>query len=226
MKNVLRGFSIFYQAWKAFIEPIATLTGRHVTANSISVLRIFGAPFVVISTFFGWPMLGFWIFVVSALGDSFDGSVAQARLKLGYQDDPKLGAFIDAFADKMFWISLTTALLPLGKYDHVPSLARTVFLTSCIFLLLIEIVLAVIRVSDYQHERHLSDTRPHARLIKATGAGKIKFILENIGVGGLIVTQRPHNEWAFYVGATALLLAIPFAVRSLREKLRARRASL
>lgn len=224
MTHVLQVFGRFYAFWKFLMEPLAQATGRRVTANTISVVRTFGAPFVILFVLFGWPLLGFIVFLISALADGFDGAVAGARIKMGFTDDPKLGAFLDSFCDKMYFIVLMVGILPLGDFEAVPLPLKTSFYIVCFALLAIETVLGGIRMSDYQHERRMNGIDHKERLLKSTLVGKLKFLLQMIGAGGLIFAQPRLDHWAFYVGLTCFALSMPFALESLVQKLRARRA--
>lgn len=224
MTKIVSVFGSFYKFWRSLIEPIARATGRRVTANTITVTRTFGAPFTILFVLLGWPRLGFGMFLISALADGFDGAVATARVKLGFTDDQKLGAFLDAFCDKMFFIMLLIGVLPLGDYEEVPVVLKTIFYAVCGGLLIIETILAGIRMSDYQHERRMNGTDHKERLLKSTLVGKLKFLLQMIGAGGLIFAQPKLDHWAFYVGLTCFALSLPFALESLIQKLQARRA--
>jgi len=55
-------------------------------------------------------------------------------------------------------------------------------------------------------------------------SGKLKFSLELIGLGGLILSFPNFNfkQWTFYVAIISLLLALPFGMRSLKQKLQYR----
>lgn len=224
MTQILAAFGTFYGFWKSLLEPLARATGRRVTANTITVMRTFGAPFVILFVLLGSPVTGFVIFLISALADGFDGAVAAARLKLGFADDPKLGAFLDSFCDKMYFILLLVGIMPLGDYEEVPIILKTLFYIACFALLVIETVLAGIRMSDYQYERRMSGADHKERLLKSTMVGKLKFLLQMIGAGGLIFAQPRLDHWAFYVGLLCFSLSVPFALESLVQKLRARRA--
>ncbi|MDP3985282.1 MAG: CDP-alcohol phosphatidyltransferase family protein [bacterium] len=223
MTEILAAFSSFYGLWKSFIEPAARAAGRVTTANTITVIRTFGAPIVIVLIFFDWPLAAFILFLVSAVADSFDGAVAGARKRMGFVDNPKLGEFMDAFCDKLFFTILLVGILPMGSYESVPLGFRGIMVVTCITLFLIELALAGVRMSDYQHELRMNGIEHKERLLKATAAGKLKFLLENIGVGGLVFSQPDHHHWAFYVAMTSFLLALPFALKSLVQKLRARR---
>ena len=222
IKKILKKFKWFYTTWRKLNRPIAESIGKHITANTITIVRTFGAPIVILLLYFGWHKLAFVSFVVASLGDSLDGMVATARLNMGYKDDPKLGAFLDAFCDKIFWIILSVGILPMANYHNLPPLVADVFLGIIIIILILETALAIVRVADYQFEKENYSMTPRRKL-KATMSGKFKFSLEIIGLGGLVLSFPDFEYWAFYTSFLSLIITIPFAIRSLKQKLQARK---
>jgi phosphatidylglycerophosphate synthase len=214
-----RRFGQARHSWRGFNEPVAKFIGARVSANTITVLRTVFAPAIVALVYFDWVWSAFWLFVACGLGDSLDGMVATARQKLGFQDDPKLGAFLDAFCDKIFWMMVSIGVLPMLDYQEVPKLT-TVIIVTFGALWLIESALAIVRVSDYAHERQSLNNR---RLLKSTHTGQLKFTLEMVGLGGIILAQPHLYHWAFFVGLACSSIAVPFAWRSLLQKLDARK---
>lgn len=213
-------FSGFYCFWRGLNQPIAKAVGQVMTANTVTLIRTFAAPFIPLLLYFDFVPAAFTLFVACGLLDSFDGMVATARQQIGYNDDQKLGAFLDAFCDKVFWIIVASSVLPLSNYHELPLLITELSIVICIILLLIETALAIVRVGDYTYERRSGDQS--RRLLKATSTGKLKFTLEMTGLGGIILAYPDLHHWAFYIGFVSLIISVPFAVKSLFEKLSAR----
>ena len=131
-KTILKNFKKVYLIWRERDRPMAKYIGKYISANTITIIRTFGAPLVILFLYLGWFKSAFTTFVIAGLGDSLDGMVATSRRKMGFDDDPKLGAFLDAFCDKIFWIIITTGLLPMADYSKIPSLISFLFLTLII----------------------------------------------------------------------------------------------
>ncbi len=223
MEHVLKVFGEGYAKWRGLVRPLAKVIGRRVSANTISVLRPFGAPLVVLLAAFDHPGIAVVTYIILALTDALDGAVATARQEMGYQDDPKLGAFMDAFCDKLFWLVIVSGLFSMGSYEHVDVWAVVLFLVACVALVVTEGALAVVRLADYSYERTQNGHAHKERLLPATRAGKLKFVIECIGAGGLVFTQPNLDFWSFYVALGCFVAALPFAIKSLAEKLQARR---
>ncbi len=230
-------FDIFYEWWKKLIHPLAIIVGRRVSANYISVGRTLGAiPIVVLAVLFRQTIPAFVLFVICALADAFDGEVARARKELdekegtSFHDDEKLGAAMDAVCDKIFFLLLAIGLLPSSNYAPLPAWAKAAFLIACIAIFILETILLAVRLQDYWFEEkiHQLAEKIHEvidhveRLLKATKFGKLKFLLECVGMGGWIFAQPHLHSWSFYVGLGCFVIAIPFAAKSLLEKLVAR----
>lgn len=215
-------FDLIYQWWRNRNRPLAKIVGTKMSANTITILRSFlGAPIVVFLLSLRQVEIGFMLFVLCGLLDSFDGLVATQRINMGYNDDPKFGAFLDAFCDKIFWIVVATYLVSLSNYNDLPMSITVISLLICISLLIIETVLATVRVQDYLFEKESNESS--VRKLRASFSGKLKFTLEMFGVGGMLLAHNDLNHWAFYIGIGCLIFSLPFAGMSLSEKLSARK---
>lgn len=220
MEEVLSTFGSLYKGVRRYLNrPLARALAPYVTANTVTVVRaLAGAPLVLALLFFDLKIAAFCMYVIAGYLDSFDGSLATVRRDMGYQDDEALGAFLDAFCDKVFMLAILAGLIPLTILE--PKFLATGFLTVLLIVLTVETILGAIRVQDYQHEKSVGD---HKRLLKASLTGKLKFTLEIIGAGGLVLSSPALNHWAAYVGLACLALSLPFGLRSLTEKLKARK---
>lgn len=86
--------------------------------NSLSLLRIFMVPFLVVvllTKFSGREFVGLAIFLVAAITDFFDGWLARRR-----NQTTRLGALLDPIADKLL---MSAAFISLVEMDpvHVPA---------------------------------------------------------------------------------------------------------
>lgn len=160
----------------------------------------------------------FTIFIVSALLDRVDGDLARAR---GQCENgmSELGAMMDPLADKAFFAGSVFLLIPILDYSQSPWWLPLTLGLACGFLALVEIWLVITRWQDYIHNRENPTTK---RDLRATWSGKIKFLLELIGIGGLVVAFPDPTCTTAWIGGTSLLAATPFAWVSLRGKLRRR----
>jgi len=193
-----------------------------ITANQITVGRsLMAVPVATLAQqgFYGWA---FTLFVIAGALDFVDGLVATVHRKLGFRDNPDLGAFLDAFCDKIFYIFMFILTLMLGEY--LMDIGVTIWLFGIAFLsVTCEIVLAVVRMNDYYYNKF--DGHNGNRDLKAKGAGKLKFMLELIGLGGLILSLPSFNTWSFWVGLICLTFSLPFALASLKQKLQQRQTT-
>jgi cardiolipin synthase len=80
--------------------------------NSLTVFRIFLAPFLLGLIVYGKMREAFWCFLIGSISDALDGLMARL---LGQKTD--LGRFLDPAADK---ILLSTTLLTLAVLEKVP----------------------------------------------------------------------------------------------------------
>jgi CDP-diacylglycerol--glycerol-3-phosphate 3-phosphatidyltransferase len=86
--------------------------------NSLTLLRIFMVPFLVVvllTKFQGREFVGLAIFLVAAITDFFDGYIARKQGKV-----TRLGALLDPIADKLL---MSAAFISLVEMDpvHVPA---------------------------------------------------------------------------------------------------------
>lgn len=225
-------FGVIYQWLRRVCAPLAKwIFPRHIpytkvvlfTPNRLTIGRTMAmVPFTAL-LWFGYPTEAFWLYTVAAIFDFIDGLLAMVHKKLGHQDDPKLGAFLDAFCDKIQWSVATIATLLLANYSGAKTYQILIIAVEAAILLYLEGKLGVVRWQDYQYEKGRADEE---RQLKAGYSGKLKFALEMIGLGALVLGQthpRPFEHWSFWVAWPCLLLAMPFAYKSLQGKLEARR---
>lgn len=229
-------FSSFYSRLREKLSPLTPhLLPRHLpswfvgkrkiilfTANRLSIARSVMAVPIAVCLYFEQITMAFVIFILAALTDFFDGLVAKVHADLGYPHNGELGAFLDAFCDKIFFLSLMSILLFSIEYK-ASLLFVAIFLAICGLLLYIEITLAIIRVQDFYALRE----RGEKRHLKAIISGKIKFLLQMLGLGALILSYpNPFDgHWTGWVSIISFILSVHFAWKSLKHKLSARPTS-
>jgi len=86
--------------------------------NSLTLLRIFMVPFLVVvllTKFAGREFVGLTIFLVAAITDFFDGYIARKQGKV-----TRLGALLDPIADKLLTSAAFISLVEMDPH-HVPA---------------------------------------------------------------------------------------------------------
>lgn len=216
MNYVIKNFSKFYKWIRKTLSPgFKKYWPNCITADMVTIGRV--VFFIPIGILFhlGYICASFLLYVWAVFCDFLDGMVAKI------QGPTKRGAMLDAVCDKIFWILSTTIILSLNKYSKSSLLSVILLIGLTIILGLLETVLLVIRVDDYYCT---IKNGARDRKLKAPKSGKIKFCLESIGTGALIVAYpSPLLHWGGYLAIFCFALAIPFAYLSLRHKLQARR---
>jgi phosphatidylglycerophosphate synthase len=203
--------------------PLWMTRGRHVeviTANQITVFRTAMVIPISMLVYHHHYKTAFITFVIAAVLDFVDGLVATVHRRLGFQDSSDLGKFLDAFCDKIFYILTLSLVLLSSRYETMGQWAIAALVIVSLLSMGCEVWLAVVRVEDYYYNK--LNGASGARELKAKGAGKLKFALEMVGVGGLYLSLPSSNHWSFYVGFACLICSFPFAVASLKQKLQQR----
>src|SRR5574343_274038 len=95
MERILKIFERIRIAWRNSVDPVAKAIGQVMSADAVSMSRIVGAPILVFLSGFDLPWWALAAYICWALTDALDGAVSVARKRLGYNDDPKFGKFID-----------------------------------------------------------------------------------------------------------------------------------
>lgn len=175
---------------KILARTILPFIPRIVTPNAITWFRFATIPFV------GWFLwqeeykIGLILFLVSAFSDAVDGSLARTRNKI-----TEWGKTFDPLADKLL-IGMA-ALILVSKFLS-PYLAATI----------ISIEFFIIASAYYRK-------RVYGVPIEAELSGKIKMVLQSLGVASILVAVI-SGIGAFFVIATYLMyLAVVFAIISL-----------
>lgn len=197
------------------ITPLLMKFG--VTANQVTVGRgILVLPVVILASF-GLYLPAFFIHLLSWWGDSIDGSIARERLLRGYKDNKNLGEFLDPMIDKITWISEILLIPWGGNFASVPNKLFFIGIGAMSILVIIETWLGIIRVQDYMMNR---ENKKHHIKLAADQSGKIKMVFEVVGLSALILAmrQKEGQYWIYWIWCLSLIIAIPFAVKSLINK--------
>ncbi len=208
-----------YQVLQNLFMHLAMISPSWITANRITWARtILGIP-IILALSQGMIWEAFVIYVIAWLMDFLDGVWAKAEREKGINRDEVYGAFLDAFCDKVQLLLMVPFIWVLCDFEG-PLYFQATLVTLTLMLMVIEIALGVVRLQDYLTKKKNPNAK---RAIKSTGWGKVKLILEVIGLGGLLLCYPNLVHWAGYVGLASLVLAVPFGIKSLKQKLFTRR---
>ncbi len=157
--------------------------------NHITILRFLMVPFVLWAIWIQSWMLAFILFLLAALTDALDGSLARVRLQI-----TMWGTVADPIADKLLISSVLLVFV-----TRVLSWWLTFFV---IFLELLIIGAAYIR-----HRK--------GRMSSANEYGKLKMLFQVIGVGLLLASEVFGWPLATTIASGIFIVAIVFAMISL-----------
>lgn len=143
---------------RLLMRPFVALVPRFVLPNQITIVRFILIPFVIWALFAGSYVVGFWVFVVAAFTDALDGAVARFRGQI-----TDWGKLFDPIADKLLIGS--TAMILVVKF------------------LSIYLALVIILIEVWLITYNLFFRARRKKIISAKIEGKIKMILQCIGIG-------------------------------------------
>lgn len=173
-----------------FAATILKLFPKSVTPNEVTIFRFIMVPFVVL-LFVGQDYVaGLILFAIAALSDAIDGALARTRNEI-----TDWGKLYDPLADKIL-IGISVAILVteyLGIY-----IAAGIILID-----------AMLITAGYYKKRfkHI--------VIQAHPTGKLKMIMQSVGVGALLLYAITNVRAFFYIGEYSFFIAIALAVVSL-----------
>lgn len=170
---------------KTFLKVIP----KKVKPNHVTVFRFIATPFVVLLMLKGSYVVGLVAFLIVALSDAIDGSLARIRSEI-----TEWGKIYDPLADKIL----------IGSMVFVIVLKYIDFWTSIIIIFLEMVIIIVAWIRKHK-----------GAVIQANIWGKIKMCLQVMGVVLLLLSVI--FEWAAILpfASGALYLAIAFAIVSL-----------
>ncbi len=171
-------------------KPFIGLVPHFVTPNSLTAVRFILIPILAYVLFREWWLAGMIIFIVAALTDALDGTIARLRNKI-----TKWGIFNDPVADKL--LILVTATLVLIK--SVP-------LWITISLFAVELMI----VGGGWYRKKFGDG-----VKSANWWGKAKMIFEVIGISFALLGLVVEIDVFFHIAQGTLIAALALAVISL-----------
>jgi CDP-diacylglycerol--glycerol-3-phosphate 3-phosphatidyltransferase len=160
-----------------------------VRPNQITIFRFLFTPVVFFLLYKGYLVWGFWAFLLAAFSDALDGSLARTRDQV-----TAWGKVYDPLADKIL----------IASVIYVIVLQTIGFWTSVIIIGLEVIIIIAAWVRKIE-----------GRVIQANWWGKIKMILQVLGVSVLLLAIIFNWTPLLFFASGALYLAIVFAVISL-----------
>ena len=173
---------------RLFAGTILKLFPRFVRPNFLTVFRFVSIPFIIFFLLLKDYDVSLWLFAVSALTDALDGALARTRHQI-----TDWGIVFDPLADKLLIGS--AAVIVISRFIS-PILAGVI--------VIIELLLILFSYFRFKGE-----------LVPAKTVGKVKMILQSVGVGLLLLSVVIHLPILVSVAAYVLYLAIFFALLSL-----------
>lgn len=175
---------------KVLAKTLLLIIPQWLTPNIISWLRFLSVPIV---GYFLWNesyTIALTLFFISAFSDAVDGSLARTRNLVS-----DFGKMFDPLADKLLVSTVAIILIPryLGW----------------------EIVLAIVAIEIILIGSAYVQKRYYGKIVQAENTGKIKMILQSLGIGSLLI----YSIWniALFLALAQYLFygAIFFALISL-----------
>ena len=159
-----------------------------VNPNHITVFRFITIPFIVYFLLVESYKIAFVLFVISAISDAIDGAIARTRNKIS-----DWGIIFDPFADKLL----------IGS---VGGIIIFKFLSPAIAFTIIFLEIILIASSYYRFK---------GRIIPAKTVGKIKMILQCVGVCFVFLFLLIGSSIFLIIATYILYAAIIFGLLSL-----------
>jgi CDP-diacylglycerol--glycerol-3-phosphate 3-phosphatidyltransferase len=175
---------------KILAKVFLPLFPQWIKPNHISVARIFLTPLVI---WFFWRDSYLWggiLFLLTSFTDALDGTMARARNQVS-----NLGKMLDPLADKILICSVVYILVL--KYIDV--------YTAWVVIVLEIIIIVAALIKHGRSEQHL----------QANSWGKIKMVLQVLGVIILLLSIIFNLEGLLPVSKGTFYLAIVFGILSL-----------
>jgi CDP-diacylglycerol--glycerol-3-phosphate 3-phosphatidyltransferase len=169
-------------------KTILKLFPLFVRPNFLTIFRFVCIPFIVLLLLYENYDLGFWLFIIAAVTDALDGAMARTRNQI-----TDWGIVFDPFADKLLIGSVS--LIVISKFIS-PTLAGVIVAIE-VFLI----------ISSY--------IRFRGEIVPAKTAGKIKMILQSVGVGLLLLSAVINLPVLVVISTYILYLAVISALLSL-----------
>jgi CDP-diacylglycerol--glycerol-3-phosphate 3-phosphatidyltransferase len=174
---------------RIFAATVLRLIPSWMHPNHFTIFRFATTPIIILLLYFNYYTIGFWAFLIAASTDAIDGSLARTRNQI-----TEWGKVYDPLADKILIASMIFIIV-----------LQTLGLWTSIVIIGLEIVIVIAAWMR----------KMEGRVIQANLWGKIKMILQVLGVSVLLLVII-YNWAALLPFASGMLyLAIIFAVISL-----------
>lgn len=174
---------------KVLAKTVLKFFPSYIKPNHITLFRFFATPFVVIFMLFKTYDMGLIVFLLVSFSDALDGSMARTRNQI-----TNWGKIYDPLADKILIGSMVFIIV-----------LRYIDIYTSLLIVFLEII--IITVAWIRKKRGIK--------IEANIWGKIKMILQVLGVVILLISIV--FDWAAILplASGTLYLAIAFAIVSL-----------
>jgi CDP-diacylglycerol--glycerol-3-phosphate 3-phosphatidyltransferase len=159
-----------------------------ITPTDITKFRLITIPFIALLFALDYYLVGTILFLFSALSDAIDGALARTERKI-----TSWGTLYDPIADKL--LIGTVAIIVISKYISAP---------LAFSIVLLELLLVASAYYRYK-----------GRVVPAKWMGKIKMILQCVGILFLLLFIIFEAPLFLSIGIYTLYVAIVFALLSL-----------
>lgn len=178
-----------------------------ITANHITVLRIFLIPFVLFFMFFKSfvysPFVAFAFYAFAVFTDMWDGRVARRTNTVS-----TIGKFLDPVSDKIFTTAVMIALIYTGVFFKGGDIIRYVNMACIIVILAREFAVSAIRQVS-------ADKRI---IIAADIFGKLKTVVTFVSFGAFILADFKTGDFSldvlYYTGLVLFYISTLVSVFS------------
>ena len=157
-----------------------------ITPNQITVARIALLPFAIWTLYFDgtlWQIFSWLIFGAIAFSDVLDGKLARSTHQV-----TEFGAFLDPIADKLL---IASAMIPMSLQGRFPWWAT-------VLILIREVGITLFRGAVIR-----------SGVIPANRGGKVKSLMQNLGVGWFIAPVPAALDW-FRYGWLTVAIALTY----------------
>jgi CDP-diacylglycerol--glycerol-3-phosphate 3-phosphatidyltransferase len=173
---------------RLFARAVLPLFPDSVTPNQITKFRLISVPFVALLLALDLYLAGTILFLFSAFSDAVDGAMARTRRRV-----TTWGTLYDPIADKL--LVGTVAIITISKY---------ISLYLALAIVIIEILLVSFSYFRYK-----------GRIVPAKTMGKIKMVLQCLGILALLLSVLSGAPALLVIAAYILYGAVFFALLSL-----------
>lgn len=161
-----------------------------VTPNQITIFRFFSIPFVLYFLYIENYTVALPLFFVSAFSDAVDGAFARVR---GLVTD--WGKLYDPLADKLLIGGASVILV-----------TKMISFNLALGIIVVELLL----IANAYYRKKIKN-----KVVQANWIGKVKMILQSLGIGALIVYGMTQAPLFLTLGTQFLYVALVSAIISL-----------